>query len=925
MSETKQPLWSRSVAAALAVALGISLGACRGSDTATMMAEARQYRDQGDIKAAVIQLKNIIQHDADNRAARVLLGELYLDQGDPQSAEKELRRALALGADGGNVTLMLARALLMQGQYETLLSDIAAEAAPAQRPALLAMRANALLGLARIEPARELFNQALKLHADSPQALLGLVRIAMWEQQPDTGRALLQRALAANPQDIDCLRYQADLLRADGKGDAALAVQQKILQRRPHQAQALVDVANIHTDAGRYAQARTALAQARKVSGSSLGVMYSEAMLDFRENKLASALESVQRVLRAAPDHYPSVLLAGAVQSSLGAHQQAEQHLRKFLQTYPHHVYASKLLAAVHLGAQQPEAALIVLRPLLVAHPDDPELLALAGEGNLRAHNFSVAASYFEKASALQPQASTLHTGLALSRLGSGDSTRAVDELERAAGLERNPARTGVLLVMTYLRANMPDKALAAVQEMEKQGDNPLVQNLKGGIFLARKDMAGARASFDKALALDAAYLPALANLEQLDVIEHKSADTGKRYLAALAKAPHDTALMEALSGVAMAQRKPAEAVAWMERASAANPDALPLALRTGALYLRAGDKDKALLLARKLQAGHPDSADALALLGQAYVANANYADAADSYARLGVLMPGAATPHVRLASVYIAQQRFPAALDALRKALALEPDLLEARITLVNALVRLEKYPEALAVASAAQKRQPDAAGGYKLEGDVLSAQGSHAGALKAYEKALALHPRGPFLVQVVGALQKLGRQADAEARINDWFKQHPADIPTRLYYASSKLVANDLKGAAAHYETVLKYDPDNLAALNDLAWSYQRLGERRALGFAQRAYQVAPDNPAVIDTLGWIFLEQGELALALPLLQKASALAPHAGEIHYHYGMLLARSGDKRGARRELEKALATGPGFARRAEAKALLATL
>ena len=61
------------------------------------------------------------------------------------------------------------------------------------------------------------------------------------------------------------------------------------------------------------------------------------------------------------------------------------------------------------------------------------------------------------------------------------------------------------------------------------------------------------------------------------------------------------------------------------------------------------------------------------------------------------------------------------------------------------------------------------------------------------------------------------------------------------------------------------------------------------------------------------------------MPLLQKASALAPHAGEIHYHYGMLLARSGDKRGARRELEKALATGPGFARRAEAKALLATL
>jgi putative PEP-CTERM system TPR-repeat lipoprotein len=872
MSVPKQPSWSRPAAAALAVALGITLGACRSGDPAAMMAQARQYRDQGDFKAAVIELKNVIQKDADNRAARVLLGELYLDQGDPLSAEKELRRALAIGADSGNVTLMLARALLMQGQYERLLADIAPNAAPAQQPALLALRANALLGLLRIEPARALFNQALKLHADAPAALLGLVRIAAWQQQPDTARALLKRALAANPDDIDCLRYQADLLRADGKGDAALEIEQKILRRRPHNAQALLDMANIHIDAGRYADARAALAHARKLTGASLGVLYSEAMLAFRENKLEAALEAVQRVLRSAPEHYPSILLAGAVENALGAYEQAGQHLRAFLQTYPGHVYASKLLAAVHLGAQHPDLALALLRPLLDAHPGDPELLALAGEANLRMRNFNLAADYFEKASALQPQLPSLHTGLALSRLGSGDNGRAVDELERAASLEHNPARTGVLLVMTYLRANLPDKALKAVLEMEKQGNNPLIQNLKGGIFLARKDLAGARACFDQALALDPAYLPALANLEQIDMIEHKSADSTARYVAALAKSPHNGALMEALAGLAMAQRKPAEAIGWMERATADNPDAEPLALRAGQMYLRAGDRQRALVLARKLQARHPDSAAALALLGQAHAANANYADAAEDYTRMAVLMPGAALPYVRLASVLIVQNRNAAALEALHKALAREPDLLEARITLVNLLVKMGKFGDALAVAGAARTRQPD-----------------------------------------------------ADARVTEWLRLHPADVPTRLYYASSKLVQNDPKAAIPHYAAVLKYDPDNLAALNDLAWSYQRLGERQALGFAQRAYRLAPDNAAITDTLGWIYLEQGDLARALPLLQKASALAPQAAEIHYHYGMLLARSGDKRGARRELEKALAAGPGFARRAEAKALLGTL
>ena len=925
MSEQKLPIWSRSVAAALAISLGATLAGCRGGDPATLMAEARHYRDQGDIKAAVIQLKNVIQQNADNRSARLLLGELYLDQGDPQSAEKELRRARALGADNAGVNLLLGRALLMQGHYERILADIAPAPAPASRPATLALRGNALLGLTRVEPARELFNEALKLNPASSEALLGLARIAMWDKQPDLGRTLLARALAANPADVDCLRYHADLLRADGKGEAALAELNKILKHHPHNAQTLVDSANIHTDAGRFSQARTTLAAARKVAGSSLGLTFLEATLDFRENKLQAALEGVQRILRAAPEHYPSVLLAGAVHSALGAHQPAELELRKFLQAYPGHVYASKLLAAAYLGGQRPAEALLVLKPLLAARPDDAELLALAADANLRARDFGAAASLFEKASALQPASAALHTGLALSRMGSGDNARALAELERAAALEHTPPANGVLLVMSYLRANEPDKALKAVLEMEKQGDNPLIQNLKGGIFLARQDLAAARASFERALKLDPAYLPALSNLAQIDTVERKTADTSRRYLAALAASPRNSAILEALSGIALAAGKPAEAIAYMERASVDHPESLPLALRTASLHLQAGQHGKALLLARRLHGASPASEEALALLAQAYAVSGNYAQAADSYSRLAALTPRTATPHLRLAMVHIAQQQFGPAEAALRKALALEPAQLDARITLINLLVRQARFPDALAVALQAQKLHPTAAAGFKLEGDVRSAQGEHGAAFKAYEQALAAAPSGALMIQLYGALLKLERAADADARLARWLAAHPADVPTRLHYASSKLVRNDPQGAIPHFEAVLKYDPGNLAALNDLAWSYQRAGDRRALDTARRAYRLAPANPSIVDTLGWIYLEGGQLAQALPLLQKAATLAPRSAEIRFHYAQALARSGDKKGARRELESALALPQPFARRDQVRALLGTL
>jgi putative PEP-CTERM system TPR-repeat lipoprotein len=595
------------------------------------------------------------------------------------------------------------------------------------------------------------------------------------------------------------------------------------------------------------------------------------------------------------------------------------------LHAFPGHPYATKLLVSTHIGADHPEAALALLGPLLEAGSADVELLALAGEANLRARQFSAAAALFEKASQLRPGAPTLHAALALSRMGDGDNARALAELERAASLERNPARTGVLLVMTYLRANMSDKALSTVQEMEKHANNPLVQNLKAGIYLARNDLRNARNSFLAALALDPAYLPALSNLEQLDVLEHKTVETRKRYLAALAASPGNSDVMEALANLSMAHNNPAEAIQWMERASAEHPDALPLALRAGSLYLRAGDKHKALLFAQKLQATQPASADALALLGQALAGNGQFGAAAETYARLAALKPAAGTPHLHMASVLIAQKQDAAAVAALNKALSLEPDLLDARITLTNLLTRNSRYGEALALAVAAQKRHPEGAAGYKLEGDVLAAQGKHGAAYKAYQRAFELAPGGALIVQMFGTLVTLGRAADADALVGQWLSKHPSDVPTRLYFASSKLVGDDIKGAVTHLELVLKYAPDNLAALNDLAWAYQKTGERKALALAQRAHALAPDNPAVMDTLGTIYLEQREYARALPLLQKAAALAPNAAEIRYHFGMLLAKTGDKRGARRELEKALASTSRFARRAEAKALLATL
>jgi predicted Zn-dependent protease len=111
----------------------------------------------------------------------------------------------------------------------------------------------------------------------------------------------------------------------------------------------------------------------------------------------------------------------------------------------------------------------------------------------------------------------------------------------------------------------------------------------------------------------------------------------------------------------------------------------------------------------------------------------------------------------------------------------------------------------------------------------------------------------------------------------------------------------------------------------LNNLAWAYQQVKDKRALETAERAYKLNPDNAAVADTLGWILVEQGSATRAVELLQKAVAAAPKAPTIRYHLAQAWLKAGKKDKARDELEGLLSAGAQFPEQNEASDLLKQL
>ncbi|MBT9612382.1 MAG: PEP-CTERM system TPR-repeat protein PrsT [Burkholderiales bacterium] len=905
----------------------LALGGCdklRSYTDAEHVQRAKDFQAKGESKAAVIELKNALNKNGSNAEARWLLGEAYLDFEEGAQAEKELKRAGDLGINADTLMIPLGRAYLLQGKYGEVLAEIAPgkQASARSRAHILKLHGDAQVGLRKGKEACGLYEQAHQADTKFVDAYWGRVWCATVKGDLNSARTILEAALEIDRSNARTWVYLGDFARLERRYAEAEQAYLTALKIRPQDREAQLNLASVYLTQNKLDAASKEIEKLRKAFPRLPHPRYLEALLSYRQGKYPVARDQLQELERTEAGFPPALLLSGTVSLQLGEYEAAEKSVTVFLARQPNSTFARELLAEVQLRKGRASLALETVTPLLDRETVTARALSIAGEASVAKGDLAQATKYFERASKLQPDSAVIRTNLGTSRMRQGDVSRAEADLEAASNLDQKHTAADIALAITRLQRKDYEGAFAAIAALEKkQPSSPIPYNLRGSAYLEKRDIANARKSFEQALAIDPAFMPAAKSLAQIDMQDKKPDAARKRLQNVLAKDDNNVGAMLALADIAAAEKKEKEYLEWVEKAAKADPKALEPKSRKIDYLLSKKETQSAMALALEVKNANTGSPQAWELLGRTQLAAGEKENAIDSFTKVTQLVPESPRAYLDLGATLASVERWSDARKTFSKALTLSPDFLDARRALIVLELQQNRGAEALKLAEEQTRRQPKLPIGPIMEGDVHMAQKQFALASKAYERAFGVARAGELVIKSHHAMLRAGNANDADNRMLAWLKERPDDVGSRMYLADSLIVRTDFKGAVGHYELALQKDPDNASILNNLASVYAELKDSRALATAERAYKLQPKSAAIQDTLGWILLVQGQTARAVSLLKDAVASAPKAEVVRYHYAVALAKSGDKVKAKQELDSLLKDTKDFPGKSAAEAL----
>ena len=570
------------------------------------------------------------------------------------------------------------------------------------------------------------------------------------------------------------------------------------------------------------------------------------------------ALSTYRQALEMAPHDTRIIIPVISALYRAGEYEQADKILNRVEAKKLSHPGLQQFQLQSYLREGQLDSASELMNEALIKDPDDQDVALSLALVRMRQKKYSQADELLGKLKAKNPDSFSIISAQIQSYVFQGKAEEAIKLCDETVA-KFNNVQSYILRSKTFASLNQLDKSMKDLDSAAEMDPNNIA------VWVARSDFNVSTDQFAKSADdINRALILAPDNLQvQRRAIslflmsgDPEITQQGKDILnKALETNPQDGDLLIYKSRLLIAEGTApalAEASEVLQKITENQPKSDRAYILLGNLLLNQGQSSKAMDAVLRGLANNPNNQQLLLLKATAEAGRSPVL-AIPTLSSLHERNPNNLEIAIRLANMYVAAKENTKAISLLRQQLTLCKDdasLQRCNSTLAVALFKDGKKEESEKILNSLSESDPN---------------------------------NSNILLIQIGLLSQDGQYEDIMAKINDWSKRHPQDENTLIVIAEGLSAAADSnKKALETTEKILRMviakNPDNTRAIQALAILLQiDSRDTEAATLNQQILNSDPNNVVAMNNLAWTLCEeQGKHQQAVELANKGLKLVP-------------------------------------------------
>lgn len=579
----------------LACVVGVLLVACSNSEEAKKehFTNAERFMAAGKTQEAIVEYRNALRADNKYGEARFKLAEAYAAIGNQNQAYREFIRAADLMPQNDEAQIRAARYLVAASLFEDAKTRIqpVIDRNPSNAQAQLVL-GNALVGLKDLDGAVREIEEAIKIEPGVvAYSNLAFVRLAQGDRAK--AKAAFEKAIEIDPKSMGARLALAYFHWSNGDLVAAEETYKNALTVEPKNALANRAMAAFYASTKRTQMAEPYL-KTMAETGDPVAVLQA-ADFYIRLGRIADASALLTPLASDPKNGGQAQVRLAAIAYDSNDKTKAHSLVDAVIAKEPRNIRALLLKAQWLTLEGKPKEALERAQAAVKSEPRSAEAHFAVGSLQAQLRLRKEAIAEFSEVLRLNPRASRAQVALSRLNLAEGSADSAVSFAEGALNTAPNDPQARVSLVRGLIARRDTVRAEQELAPLLKQFPKTAdLHSLDAAVKVQKKDLIGARAAFTHALELAPTSTVPVVGLANLDLAQNKPADARARLDRALATAPKNVELLIASAQAYGMQKDYAKAEANLRAAIQADSTSSRAYAMLASLLLASGKVDEA-------------------------------------------------------------------------------------------------------------------------------------------------------------------------------------------------------------------------------------------------------------------------------------------------------------------------------------------